>query len=108
MKDKLNITIRIANQPPIALTINRDEEEIIRQAEANVNRLWLNWSERFNTSPTSLLAMVAFQFAKLHAILSSDQKKSLEALKQLDTQLDELLDSSAESDGSSADAVKRD
>ena len=108
MNDKLNITIRIANQPPIALTINRDEEEIIRQAEANVNRLWLNWSERFNTSPTSLLAMVAFQFAKLHAILSSDHKKSLEVLKQLDTQLDKLLDTSADTDGSTTEAVRHD
>ncbi len=92
MKDKLNITIRIANQPPIPLTINRDEEEIIRQAEYNVNRLWNNWSERFNTSPGALLAMVAFQFAKLHATQSAEQARTVDTLKELDAELDRLLE----------------
>ena len=39
MNDKLNITIRIANQAPIPLSINRDDEEVIRTAEFNVNKL---------------------------------------------------------------------
>ncbi|MDE6154039.1 MAG: cell division protein ZapA [Muribaculaceae bacterium] len=92
MKDKLNITIRIANQPPIPLTINRDEEEIIRQAEYNVNRLWSNWSERFNTSPGALLAMVAFQFAKLHATQSVELARTVDTLNDLDAELDRLLE----------------
>ena len=92
MKDKLNITIKIADQPPIPLTINREEEETIRQAEYNVNRLWANWNERFNTSPEALLAMVAFQFAKLHATLSADQNKAREVLTSLDAELDKFLD----------------
>lgn len=92
MKDKLNITIRIADQPPIPLNIRIEEEEIIRQAERNVNRLWYNWSERFNTSSTSILAMVAFQFAKLHASLVAEQANVSESLKQLEKELDQLLD----------------
>lgn len=91
MKDKLNITIRIADQPPIPLTINREEEEIIRQAESNVNRLWNNWSERFKTTPESLLAMVAFQFAKLHATQVSELARTAEALRGFDAELDDLL-----------------
>ncbi len=91
MKDKLNITIRIADQPPIPLTINREEEEIIRQAESNVNRLWSNWSERFKTTPESLLAMVAFQFAKLHAVQSAELSRTAEVLKGFDAELDDLL-----------------
>ena len=91
MNDKLNITIRIANQPPIPLTIKRDEEELIRQAESNVNRLWATWSERFNTSPEAILAMVAFQFAKLHAAISAEQSKSVAALKELNDDIDRLL-----------------
>lgn len=91
MTDKLNITIRIADQPPLPLTIRRDEEEIIRQAESNVNRLWNNWNERFNASPQALLAMVAFQFAKLHAGLSADLEGAGKLLKDLDADLDELL-----------------
>lgn len=91
MTDKLNITIRIADQPPLPLTINRDEEEIIRQAESNVNRLWNNWNERFNASPQALLAMVAFQFAKLHARLSGELEESEKVLKELNADMDELL-----------------
>ena len=91
MNDNLNITIRIANQPPIPLTIKRDEEELIRQAESNVNRLWATWSERFNTSPEAILAMVAFQFAKLHAAISAEQSKSVAALKELNDDIDRLL-----------------
>ncbi len=92
MNDKLNITIRIANQPPIPLTIKRDEEELIRQAESNVNRLWASWSERFNTSPEAILAMVAFQFAKLHATLSAEQSRSLKILEDLNSEMDKLLE----------------
>ena len=91
MNDNLNITIRIANQPPIPLTIKLDEEELIRQAESNVNRLWATWSERFNTSPEAILAMVAFQFAKLHAAISAEQSKSVAALKELNDDIDRLL-----------------
>lgn len=92
MNDKLNITIRIANQPPIPLTIKREEEELIRQAESNVNRLWATWSERFNTSPEAILAMVAFQFAKLHAAASAEQSKAVKALKELNADMDRMLD----------------
>ncbi|MDE7386786.1 MAG: cell division protein ZapA [Muribaculaceae bacterium] len=91
MNDKLNITIKIANQPPIPLTIKRDEEELIRQAESNVNRLWSAWSVRFNTSPEAILAMVAFQFAKLHAAMSAEQSKTMKALKELNADADRLL-----------------
>ncbi len=97
MKDKLNITIRIADQPPIPLTINREEEEIIRQAESNVNRLWSNWGERFKTTPESLLAMVAFQFAKLHATQSAKLSRAAEALDGFEAELDRMLDIDPES-----------
>ncbi|MDE6449813.1 MAG: cell division protein ZapA [Muribaculaceae bacterium] len=98
MKDKLNITIRIADQPPIPLTINREEEEIIRQAESNVNRLWSNWGERFKTTPESLLAMVAFQFAKLHATQNAELSRTVGALNGFEAELDSLLDLEPEGD----------
>lgn len=91
MKDKLNITIRIADQPPIPLTIKRESEEMIRQAEYNVNRLWNAWSERFNASPGALMAMVAFRFAELHAIQSNELSRTVGILKEMDADLDNLL-----------------
>ena len=66
MNDKLNITIRIANQAPIPLVINRQDEEVIRMAEYNVNRLWTSWSTKFKSkSQMEVLSMVAFRFAEL-------------------------------------------
>lgn len=91
MKDKLNITIRIATQPPIPLTIERDEEELIRRAESSVNRLWNSWSQRFNTTESSMLAMVAFQFAKLYTMQLHDLNSATEILKNLDQHMDKLL-----------------
>lgn len=104
MKDKLNITIRIANQPPIPLTIKPEEEETIRQAEDNVNRLWNRWSERFNTGSEALLAMVAFQFAKLHATLSAEMKTSVDTLRELDAELEKLLPESPQDATASAES----
>lgn len=98
MKDKLNITIRIANQPPIPLTIKREEEETIRQAEDNVNRLWNQWSERFNTSPGAVLAMVAFQFAKLYAARQAQLTNATDTLTELDAELTRLLADNGQSD----------
>ena len=47
MKDKLNITVRLADQPPIAMRdVTLAEEETIRQAEYNINRLWETWRLR--------------------------------------------------------------
>lgn len=91
MKDKLNITIRIADQPPIPMTINRSEEELIRRAEDTVNQLWNNWSERYNTSPRELMTMVAFQFAKLYVINKANLDDAVADLKAMDSELEQLL-----------------
>lgn len=91
MKDKLNITIRIADQSPIPLTIDRKEEEIIRAAEYNVNRLWGRWRERFDTSSSEVLAMVAFQFAKAFILQNKYSDDALEALKAFEADLDKIL-----------------
>ncbi len=91
MKDKLNITIRIADQPPIPMTIRRSEEESIRRAEYSVNQLWNNWSERYNTSPQELMTMVAFQFAKLYVINKANLDAAVADLEAMDTELEQLL-----------------
>lgn len=65
----LNILIRIADVEPIALTIPRDEENNYREAEKLVNTLWNKWEDRFEgeNSSQSVMAMVAFQFARLYS-----------------------------------------
>ena len=79
MNDKLNITIRIANQAPNPMSIDPEDEGIIRRAEYNVNRLWNSWSAKFKgKTQMEVLAMVTFRFAWLfytqeHAIKSAEE-----------------------------------
>lgn len=92
MNDKLNITIRIANQAPIPLSINRDDEEVIRTAEFNVNKLWNAWSAKFkNKSSMEVLAMVAFRFAELFFTQNTLAKNAEEALAAFEETLDKIL-----------------
>lgn len=92
MNDKLNITIRIANQAPIPLSINRDDEEVIRTAEFNVNKLWNAWSAKFkNKSSMEVLAMVAFRFAELSFTQNALAKNAEEALAAFEETLDKIL-----------------
>ncbi|MDE6198751.1 MAG: cell division protein ZapA [Muribaculaceae bacterium] len=92
MKDKLNITIRIAELPPFALQIDRSEEEMIRNAEYNVNKLWRTWRQRFtDKSSTEVLGMVAFQFAKLFTVLNRQADETAAVLDRFERQLDSIL-----------------
>lgn len=92
MNDKMNITIRIANQAPIPLVINRQDEEVIRMAEYNVNRLWTSWSTKFKSkSQMEVLSMVAFRFAELFFTQGQAVKASQEVLGRFEEGLDKIL-----------------
>ena len=66
-EDKLNITIRIAGQKPMAMRIDRQKEETVRTAEYQVNRLWERWVKRVpEKAALEVLGMVAYQFAELY------------------------------------------
>lgn len=92
MKDKFNITIRIAELPPIPLKINREEEPIVRTAEYNVNRLWREWMTRFTDKTAyEVLAMVAFQFAKTFVILNNQSEATAKVLDDFEKELDGIL-----------------
>ncbi|MBO5780690.1 MAG: cell division protein ZapA [Muribaculaceae bacterium] len=92
MKDKLNITIRIADLPPIAMEIRRDEEPDIRTAEHQVNLLWKSWSKRFSEkSPHEVLAMVAFQFAKAFTLQNRYLEDTEAMIDNFEQQLDKML-----------------
>ena len=92
MNDKLNITIRIADQPAMSLSINRNDEECIRTAEYNVNRLWNAWTTKFKTKTShEVLAMVAFRFAELFYRLSDTAAESAAVLESFEKGLDSIL-----------------
>lgn len=92
MNDKQNITIRIADVPKIPLSIHREDEELVRIAEKNVNSLWGDWSEKFKEkSSKEILAMVAYQFAKLYYTSVATNEKLDEMLLDFENGLDEIL-----------------
>lgn len=81
MKDKLNITVRLADLPPIAMRdVTFAEEETIRQAEYNINRLWTSWRARFkDKKPAEVLGMITLKFAQLY-YAHQQQMEQLDAL----------------------------
>ncbi|MDE5979115.1 MAG: cell division protein ZapA [Muribaculaceae bacterium] len=91
-EDKLNITIRIAGQNPVALKINRADEERVRNAEYQVNRLWSRWLQRFpDKNSTEVLAMVAYQFAELYFNATRLSEETNTVLEKFETELDRML-----------------
>lgn len=92
MKDKLNITIRIADQPRMYLSIPPEEEELVRRAETNINELWRNWTKRFkDKTPGEILAMVTFRFAQLYFTSEARAAEVESVLASLEKSLDDIL-----------------
>ncbi len=91
---KLNISIRIADQPRIPMTVPASEEEIVRRAEANINELWRSWSakdEFRDMSSTEILAMVTFRFAWLYFSHVETSRRLDSILEGLEKEFDSLL-----------------
>lgn len=99
MKDKLNITIRIANLPPMRIQIAPQEEEIVRKAQKNLNLLWERWCERFvENTPGEVLGMVAYRFAQMYYTAESRIGELESTITDLESALDNvLLDTGKES-----------
>lgn len=93
MNTKQDITIRLADLPPMALSVRREDEEVARRAASEVNRLWESWSTRFkDRSSAEVMGMVAYRFA--HLLLEQmDAAGGLDDdLKALDDALGDCLD----------------
>lgn len=92
MKEQQNITIKIADVAPISLTINRQTEEYVREAERNVNKVWAAWTDEFKDKTSKeVLAMVAYQFAKLYYQLLPQMDARERFLEQFESDLDAIL-----------------
>ena len=87
--DKQNITIRLAGLPKIPLAVERQDEEMMRQAERMVNDLWGRWHQTtFAAEPhLKVMARVAFQFAVLYLRGERDKQR----LQELDSRLEQIL-----------------
>lgn len=91
-KNQQHITIKIANQPPIGLDIPRDREEMAHRVERSVNKVWARWCQDFrDRAPEEILAMVAYQYAKLYYELQEQVDSSHSTLAAFEQELDRLL-----------------
>ena len=93
MKDKLNITIKVADLAPLGMSVPFEGEEDIRLAEYYVNRAWDNWlqSKPRDKDSKDILGMVAIHFTKLY-IQELKKNESIDArLQEFEQRLDKLL-----------------
>ena len=92
-ENNLNILIRLADIEPIALTIPSKEEETYREAEKLVNTLWNKWIGKFDGDNSSqrVMAMVAFQFARLYSKSYNQNVAVNKFLTAFEQQLDDVV-----------------
>ncbi len=86
--------IQIAGLKPISLAVASKEEAVAyRKAEDLVNKVWGQYSPKFqgNFSPVEVMAMVAFKFAWLYQGAKEANDAVGDYLKEFEQQLDELV-----------------
>lgn len=79
------------------MSIERDSEAVIREAERSVNSVWKTWRGNFpDRSSKEILAMVAFQFAKLFFRQSKTIDEQQKLFADFEAELDRLLELTAD------------
>ena len=94
MKDKLNITIKVANQRPLRMAVSLGEvEEEVRQAEYFVNHVWAKWMDEkaADQSDSDVLAMTAIYFARLYIQEYRKNEEVERHLASFEETLDKIL-----------------
>lgn len=91
MTDKLDITLRIADVK-LSLTINRDEEQLLRDVTKEVNHVFDAYKQRFgNSSNEEILAKVTLLFAKGYLTMTAQAKELDTLLGDFEKSLDNIL-----------------
>ena len=95
MNDKIKINLQIAdsNYP---LTINREEEQMVREAAKQVNTILGEYREKWghlNLEPEKIIVMVAYQFSleKLQLLQRNDTAPYTEKVKELTELLEDYF-----------------
>lgn len=93
MNDKIKINLLIADSY-YPLTINREEEESVREAAKQVNIRLNTYREHYkNLAPEKVLAMVAYQFSleKLTIVQQNDTQPYATKIGELTELLEEYF-----------------
>lgn len=81
----------------MSMTVPADGEGLVREAEYNVNKLIEGWSSAFpDKTKKELLAMAAYQFAKVYYDLLHQTEAQTALLKEFEGNLDALLQINSE------------
>lgn len=93
MKTDLNIKVDIGGRP-YSLTINRNEEELVRKAAEDVNSTISKYSKAFEYKDMQdLYAMVTLQYASGLMHIENEKSFKDKELKDKLNEVDELLSS---------------
>lgn len=94
MESKLNIRLNIAGKS-YPLSIDRAKEEKYRRAEKEINDLVTKFRSRFRAESEDYLAMAALQIslANVEMEMSRSLGEDIDALSEVDRELDEYLSS---------------
>lgn len=94
MSTKLNIKLTIAGKS-YPLSIERENEEKYRRAEAEINHLVTEFRTRFRAGDEDYLAMAALQIALANVELEMSRSlgDEIDSLVEIDRRLEEYLDS---------------
>lgn len=94
MSDKLNIKLTIAGNS-LPMSIERESEEKYRRAEREINDLVVKFRGKFRADESVYLAMAALQvsLAKVEMELSRSLGDDIDALVEMDKELDSYLNS---------------
>ena len=93
MNDKIKINLQMAGAT-YPLTINREDEEIVREAAKQVNIRLNKYREVYkNLEPEKIIAMVAYQFSleKLQLMQRNDTTPYTEKVKELTELLEDYF-----------------
>ncbi len=91
MKDKLDINIRIG-KVYMTITIDRGEEQFLRDVVKEVNRVYKSYTELFpQSSESEILAKVTMLFAKGYITKSIQIEELGTILENFDSRLDQML-----------------
>ena len=91
MKDSLDITLNISGEQ-LFLTVPREEEEIMREAAAQINQAMRRMQASFKDgSATHAWARVALLFARGYLAAKATNAKAETMLAGLESQFDEML-----------------
>jgi len=91
MNDKLDINLRIGTMT-MGITVNRDEEQFLRDVAKKVNHVYKAYAQRFpQSSEAEVLAKVTLLFAKGYLTMTSQVEELDNFLDTFDNQLDRLL-----------------